>query len=370
MTPPGNILLFLANTSFAAVLSWALWHIGPLYLKKYETATTIITCAVLVALVVVIWWLARTQSNDASKSSGHGFIEQLKESKKKNQKRNLQAFEEVGGNPDAVENLKKLAGMLTPERRERYNKVGAKPPKAAILSGPPGTGKGHMVALMAAFAGVAMVSVSGSAFMNTYVGVGASTVRELFAAAAAMKVCIILIDEIDSFGGARDGSGGEASLTLNQFLTCLDALPVGVLVVATTNLPGSLSGPLMRAGRLGDRVVVLEKPDLAGRAAIFQIYMRLVDLSVFLCPTGQINPRILAVLAALTVGMVGADLEKIVNEAAIRAGDRDVGPVTLRDLLEAATAHRKELQLLPEQPAVERGVGRAETLVAAAAATE
>jgi len=369
MTPPGNILLFLATTSFGAVLSWALWHIGPLYLEKYETATTIITCAVLVALVVVIWWLARTQSNDASKSSG--FIEQLEESKKKNQKRNLQAFEEVGGNPDAVENLKKLAGMLTPERRKRYNEVGAKTPRAAILSGPPGTGKGRMVALMAAFAGVAMVSVSGSAFMNTYVGVGASTVRELFAAAAMYPACIILIDEIDSFGGARDGSGGETSLTLNQFLTCLDALPVGVLVVATTNLLGSLSGPLMRAGRFGDRVVVLEKPDLAGRAAIFQIYMLLhLRLSVFLCPRGQINPRILAVLAALTVGMVGADLEKIVNEAAIRAGDRDVGPVRLRDLLEAVTAHRKELQLLPEQPAVERGVGRAETLVAAAAATE
>ena len=196
MTPPGNILLFLATTSFGAVLSWALWHIGPLYLKKYETATTIITCAVLVALVVVIWWLARTQSNDASKSSG--FIEQLEESKKKNQKRNLQAFEEVGGNPDAVENLKKLAGMLTPERRKRYNEVGAKTPRAAILSGPPGTGKGRMVALMAAFAGVAMVSVSGSAFMNTYVGVGASTVRELFAAAAMYPACIILIDEIDS----------------------------------------------------------------------------------------------------------------------------------------------------------------------------
>jgi len=370
MTPPGNILLFLANTSFAAVLSWALWNIGSLYLKKYETATTIITCAVLVALVVVIWWLARTQSNDASKSSGHGFIEQLKESKKKNEVRNLKAFEQVGGNPGAVKSLKQLAGMLTPERIERYNKVGAKPPKAAILSGPPGTGKGRMVALMAAFAGVAMVSVSGSAFMNTYVGVGASTVRELFAAAAAMKVCIILIDEIDSFGGARDGSGGETSLTLNQFLTCLDALPVGVLVVATTNLLGSLSGPLMRAGRFGDRVVVLEKPDLAGRAAIFQIYMLHLRLSVFLCPRGQINPRILAVLAALTVGMVGADLEKIVNEAAIRAGDRDVGPVTLRDLLEAVTAHRKELKLLSEQPAVERGVGRAETLVAAAAATE
>ena len=142
------------------------------------------------------------------------------------------------------------------------------------------------------------------------------------------------------------------------------------MVVATTNLLGSLSEPLMRAGRFGDRVVVLEKPNLAGRAAIFQIYMRLVGLSVFLCPKGQINPRILAVLAALTVGMVGADLEKIVNEAAIRAGDRDVGPVTLRDLLEAVTAHRKELKLLSEQPAVERGVGRAETLVAAAAATE
>ena len=228
-----------------------------------------------------------------------------------------------------------------------------------------------MVNVMAEYAGVALVIVSGSAFMDTYVGTGPRVVRELFDAVDAHPgPCILLIDEIDSFGGARDGSGGEASLTLNQFLTCLDALPVGVLVVATTNLPGSLSGPLMRAGRLGDRVVVLEKPDLAGRAAIFQIYMRLVDLSVFLCPTGQINPRILAVLAALTVGMVGADLEKIVNEAAIRAGDRDVGPVTLRDLLEAVTAHRKELQLLSQQPAVERGVGRAETLVAAAAATE
>lgn len=199
-----------------------------------------------------------------------------------------------------------------------YEKLGAKIPKGAILSGPPGTGKTLLAKATAGEAGVPFLSVSGSEFVEMFVGVGASRVRDLFASAKKHAPCIIFVDEIDAIGKAR-GKGGqfggndERESTLNQLLVEMDGFGSHehVVVLAGTNRPDVLDEALMRPGRF-DRHIAIDRPDIKGRGDIFKVHLRPIK-------TDEDIPKLAQKLAALTPGFSGADIHNVCNEAALIA---------------------------------------------------
>lgn len=222
-------------------------------------------------------------------------------------------FKDVAGQEEAKESLKEVVDFL--ENPQRYEEIGAKLPRGALLVGPPGTGKTLLAKAVAGEAGVPFFSISGSEFVEMFVGRGAAKVRDLFKQAKEKAPCIVFIDEIDTIGKKRDGGGfsgnDEREQTLNQLLTEMDGFDnqKGIVVLAATNRPDSLDAALLRPGRF-DRRVPVELPDLAGRKAILELHTKDV----------KTEPSIdLTTIARATPGASGADLANIINEGALRA---------------------------------------------------
>ena len=222
-------------------------------------------------------------------------------------------FKDVAGQEEAKESLKEVVDFL--EKPERYEAIGAKLPRGVLLVGPPGTGKTLIAKAVAGEAGVPFFSISGSEFVEMFVGRGAAKVRDLFKQAKEKAPCIVFIDEIDTIGKKRDGGGfsgnDEREQTLNQLLTEMDGFDnkKGIVVIAATNRPDSLDPALLRPGRF-DRRVPMELPDLAGRKAILEIHAKDVKTQ---------PPIDLTAIARATPGASGADLANIINEGALRA---------------------------------------------------
>ncbi len=235
-------------------------------------------------------------------------------------------FADVAGQDEAKESLQEIIDFL--HSPQKYTEIGAKLPKGALLVGSPGTGKTLMAKAVAGEAGVPFFSISGSDFVEMFVGVGASRVRDLFKEAAKLAPCIIFIDEIDTIGKSRDnrmGGNDEREQTLNQLLAELDGFDPtkGVIVLAATNRPEVLDKALLRPGRF-DRRITVDRPNLAGRLATLQVHTRKIRLAEDV----DLNK-----LAQATAGCVGADLANLVNEAALRAVRMDRHAVNQRDLL-------------------------------------
>ena len=238
------------------------------------------------------------------------------------------SFEDVAGQDEAKESLTEIIDFL--HNPKRYTEIGAKLPKGALLVGPPGTGKTLIAKAVAGEAKVPFLSVSGSTFVEMFVGMGAAKVRDLFKEAEKMAPCIIFIDEIDSIGKSRDNqmqSNDEREQTLNQLLTEMDGFDTskGIVILGATNRPEILDKALLRPGRF-DRRVIVDRPDLKGRIAILNVHSKDVKMS----------PEVdLESIAKGTPGAVGADLANIVNEAALRAVRNGRELVIQEDLEEA-----------------------------------
>lgn len=237
-------------------------------------------------------------------------------------------FADVAGEDEAKESLTEIVDFL--HNPQKYVQIGAKLPKGALLVGPPGTGKTLLARAVAGEAKVPFFSLSGSDFVEMFVGVGASRVRDLFKTAQQNAPCIIFIDEIDAIGKTRDtryGGNDEREQTLNQLLSEMDGFDAskGVLVMAATNRPEILDKALLRPGRF-DRRVIVDKPDLKGRIAILKVHANDVRMD---------DSVDLEAIALATSGAVGSDLANMINEAAITAVKRGSQVVSQKDLLEA-----------------------------------
>jgi cell division protease FtsH len=254
-------------------------------------------------------------------------------------------FDDVAGVDEAKAELQEVVEFL--KNPQEYTRLGARMPKGVLLVGPPGTGKTLLAKAVAGEAGVPFFSISGSEFVEMFVGVGAARVRDLFEQARQHAPCIIFIDELDALGRARGafpGMGGhdEKEQTLNQLLVEMDGFDTsaGIVVLAATNRPEILDPALLRAGRF-DRQVVVDRPDKAGRLAILKVHAKKIRLA----PDVDLEK-----VAAMTTGFAGADLANLVNEAAIQATRRKADAVTMSDFTAAferlvAGAERKSRTL-------------------------
>ena len=237
-------------------------------------------------------------------------------------------FQDVAGQDEARESLQEVVDFL--HNPGKYSGIGAKLPKGALLVGPPGTGKTLLAKAVAGEAKVPFFSLSGSAFVEMYVGVGASRVRDLFKQAQQMAPCIVFIDEIDAIGKTRDtmmGGNDEREQTLNQLLAEMDGFDTnkGLLVLAATNRPEVLDPALLRPGRF-DRRIIVDKPDLKGRIDVLKVHAKDVKMD---------ESVDLEAIALATSGAVGSDLANMINEAAINAVKQGRQVVSQKDLFEA-----------------------------------
>lgn len=257
------------------------------------------------------------------------------------------SFEDVAGVEEAKAELQEVVEFLkTPEK---FRRLGGKIPKGILLIGPPGTGKTLLARAVAGEVGVPFFSISGSEFVEMFVGVGAARVRDLFLQAKEKAPCIIFVDELDALGKARGtGPSGheEREQTLNQLLVEMDGFDprVGIILMAATNRPEILDQALLRAGRF-DRQVLVDRPDKGGRLEILRLHARDVPLA---------KPANLEIIAAMTVGFAGADLANVINEAALlaaRRGREEVGVAELQDAVERVVAglEKKNRVLRPEE---------------------
>ncbi len=278
----------------------------------------------IVVFYVVIWLFMRTMSKGGGvmgvgKSNAKMYVE----------KETGVTFADVAGQAESKESLKEMVDFL--HNPKKYLEIGAKLPKGALLVGPPGTGKTLLAKAVAGEANVPFFSLSGSDFVELYVGVGASRVRDLFKQASSMAPCIIFIDEIDAIGRSRDsrygGGDSEREQTLNQLLSEMDGFDTskGIVILAATNRPEILDKALLRPGRF-DRRVIVEKPDLKGRIETLKVHSKNVKMD----ETVDFKE-----LALATSGAVGADLANIVNEAALGAVKDGREFVKQSDLFEA-----------------------------------
>ena len=245
-------------------------------------------------------------------------------------------FKDVAGQEEAMESLNELVDFLN--NPGKYTEIGAKLPKGALLVGPPGTGKTLLAKAVAGEAGVPFFSLSGSDFVEMFVGVGASRVRDLFKQAQSMAPCIIFIDEIDAIGKSRDsqygGGNDEREQTLNQLLSEMDGFDSskGLVILGATNRPEVLDKALLRPGRF-DRRIIVEKPDLKGRVDILKVHAKdvLMDDSVDF-----------DAIALATSGAVGSDLANMINEGAIMAGRKAVSQADLFEAVEVVIAGKEK----------------------------
>ena len=246
-------------------------------------------------------------------------------------KDNRITFKDVAGIDEAVQEVREVVDFL--KQPEKYSRLGAKLPKGLLLVGPPGTGKTLLARAVAGEAGVPFFSLSGSDFVEMFVGVGAARVRDLFNEAKSKAPCIIFIDEIDAIGKSRGqgpvmgGGYDERENTLNQLLTEMDGFDssIGIIIMGATNRPEVLDPALLRPGRF-DRQVLVDRPDMAGRIAILKIHTRGLKLG---------NDVDLEKLAAQTPGFAGAELANICNEAALLASRKGRNEITMEDFQDA-----------------------------------
>ena len=257
-------------------------------------------------------------------------------------------FDDVAGQEEAKESLTEIVDFL--HNPGKYAKIGAKLPKGALLVGPPGTGKTLLAKAVAGEGKVPFFSISGSDFVEMFVGLGASRVRDLFKQAAQTAPCIIFIDEIDAIGKSRDakyGGGGndEREQTLNQLLSEMDGFDTskGIFILAATNRPEVLDKALLRPGRF-DRRIIVDKPDMKGRIDILKVHTKNVSMDETVDLKG---------VALATVGAVGADLANMINEAAINAVKMGRNAISQKDLLEAVevvfTGKEKKNRILSDK---------------------
>ena len=286
-------------------------------------AQTLATFLPIIIFVGLIVWMTRKMSKGGGmmgigKSNAKMYVE----------KSTGVTFKDVAGQDEAKESLQEVVDFL--HNPGKYTSVGAKLPKGALLVGPPGTGKTLLAKAVAGEAKVPFFSLSGSAFVEMYVGVGASRVRDLFKQAQQMAPCIIFIDEIDAIGKSRDnqlGSNDEREQTLNQLLAEMDGFESnkGLVLLAATNRPEILDPALLRPGRF-DRRIIVEKPDLKGRVNVLKVHSKDVRMD---------ETVDLEAIALATSGAVGSDLANMINEAAINAVKNGRNAVSQSDLFEA-----------------------------------
>ena len=280
----------------------------------------------LLGIWVVMYLIYRSFSKSAGGMMGVG----KSNAKVYVEKRTGITFADVAGEDEAKDSLREMVDFL--HNPKKYAEIGAKLPKGALLVGPPGTGKTLLAKAVAGEANVPFFSLSGSDFVEMFVGVGASRVRDLFKQAHSMAPCIIFIDEIDAIGKSRDskygGGNDEREQTLNQLLAEMDGFDSkskGVVILAATNRPDVLDKALLRPGRF-DRRVIVDRPDLKGRVAILKVHSK----DVLMDDTVDIDA-----IAMATAGAVGSDLANMINEAAIMAVKAGRKTVSQADLFEA-----------------------------------
>lgn len=279
----------------------------------------------LLAVWAIVWFGFRMISKSGGGMMGVG----KSTAKMYVQKETGITFKDVAGQEEAKESMYELVDFL--HNPGKYTKIGAKLPKGALLVGPPGTGKTLLAKAVAGEAGVPFFSLSGSDFVEMFVGVGASRVRDLFKQAQQMAPCIIFIDEVDAIGKSRDshygGGNDEREQTLNQLLSEMDGFDTskGLVILGATNRPEVLDKALLRPGRF-DRRIIVEKPDLKGRIEVLKVHAKdvLMDDTVDL-----------EAIALATSGAVGSDLANMINEAAIMAVKNGRNTVSQADLFEA-----------------------------------
>ena len=289
--------------------------------------TTIFSSLLPMLLIVGIWFMLMQQSQ-----GGGGRVMNFGKSRaRRYDEDNIKiTFKDVAGADEAKQELEEVVEFL--KHPKKYNDLGAKIPKGVLLYGPPGTGKTLLAKAVAGEAGVPFFSISGSDFVEMFVGVGASRVRDLFEQAKKSAPCIVFIDEIDAVGRQRGaGLGGghdEREQTLNQLLVEMDGFGAneGIIMIAATNRPDILDPALLRPGRF-DRQIVVDRPDIKGRQEILKVHVK----------GKPISPEVeLGVIARRTPGFTGADLSNLVNEAALMAARKNKNKIDMPEMEEAA----------------------------------
>ncbi len=296
---------------------------------KEETRSAILTILEYITpisflLIFILFWVFMMQSMNGGKGA-MSFTKNRARLSDPDSKDKIM-FKDVAGLPEEMEELEEIVEFL--KFPKKFTDMGARIPKGVLLVGQPGTGKTLLAKAVAGEAGVPFYSISGSDFVEMYVGVGASRVRDLFQTAKDKAPCIVFIDEIDAVGRQRGaGLGGghdEREQTLNQLLVEMDGFGTnsGVIVLAATNRPDILDHALLRAGRF-DRQIVVPSPDVKGREEILELYAKKKKLE------GEID---LGLIAKNTAGFVGADLENMLNEAALLAARADKKAISMEDI--------------------------------------
>lgn len=303
---------------------------------QYENDSSgqILYWIIMIGVFIFIWsFMMRRMGGGGGGAGGPGQLFNIGRSKAtlfdKNTKVNI-TFKDVAGLDEAKVEVMEIVDFL--KNPKKYTKLGGKIPKGALLIGPPGTGKTLMAKAVAGEANVPFFSLSGSDFVEMFVGVGASRVRDLFRQAKEKAPCIIFIDEIDAIGRARgknlmSGSNDERENTLNQLLTEMDGFGTdsGVIILAATNRPDILDSALLRPGRF-DRQISIDKPDLVGREQIFKVHLKGKELS------DEIDPK---KLSAQTPGFAGAEIANVCNEAALIAARNNKDKIDMQDFQDA-----------------------------------
>ena len=298
---------------------------GPPYIEQLSPIITLLISYVLPVVIMVVLFSFLFRGMSSKMGGGLGGLGKSN-AKVYVEKSTGVTFMDVAGQDEAKESMQEIIDIL--HNPQKYTDIGAKLPKGALLVGPPGTGKTLLAKAVAGEANVPFFSISGSDFVEMFVGMGAARVRDLFKEASKMAPCIIFIDEIDTIGKSRDnrlGGNDEREQTLNQLLAELDGFDPskGVIVLGATNRPEVLDKALLRPGRF-DRRITIDRPNLAGRLATLHVHTRKIKLAEDV----DLNK-----IALATAGTVGADLANLVNEAALRAVRHGRKAVNQEDLL-------------------------------------
>ncbi len=303
-------------------------RIFPKYETKQNWLTPILSWIIPLVIIVAIWIFIMRRVGGAAGGPGAQIfnIGKSKATLFDNNTKVTVTFQDVAGLDEAKEEVMEVVDFL--KNPKKYTALGGKIPKGVLLVGPPGTGKTLLAKAVAGEAGVPFFSISGSDFVEMFVGVGASRVRDLFKQAREKAPCIVFIDEIDAIGRARgrnsiQGGNDERENTLNQLLVEMDGFSTdkGVILMAATNRPDVLDTALLRPGRF-DRQIGIDRPDLKGREAIFKVHLKTIKTSPDINPTS---------LSEMTPGFAGADIANICNEAALVAARRNKKAVDMDD---------------------------------------
>jgi cell division protease FtsH len=303
-------------------------RVEPVYETQTDWLTPLLSWLIPIGFLVILWlFIFRRMSGGSGGAGGQIFnIGKSKATLFDKDTKVTVSFKDVAGLDEAKEEVMEVVSFL--KNPQKYTTLGGKIPKGVLLVGPPGTGKTLLAKAVAGEASVPFFSISGSDFVEMFVGVGASRVRDLFKQAREKAPCIIFIDEIDAIGrsrgkGAMTGGNDERENTLNQLLVEMDGFSTdkGVILMAATNRPDVLDNALLRPGRF-DRQIGIDRPDLKGREQIFKVHLKSIKIS------DEIDPK---VLSEMTPGFAGADIANVCNEAALIAARRDKKAVDMED---------------------------------------